>query len=799
MIKHYFKVAFRNLWKYKTQNVISVIGLAVGILCFTVCFYCSRFANTVNHCFSNYERIAFVTIHDNSNRTFSGSPVSLYERLSSQSIKDAEAITYVAFAYERPFNVEISQDKQLPYDLQTIEVDSFYNRVFTPHLIAGNWKSASRAQNSVILSQSTAKKIFGNVNDAIGKHLTLLRRLSTSPESTPKTGGIVYTVQAVMKDIPQNNEFSFMKHVDMLSLNDSEGLIQSDERFKITGGNTYILLSSGTTVTSAKQQFDSHHFSCEVHGKKYNACMNEMGDLSIKVFSNMLVWVTGIIGILILLVGLINFFHFLVGSFFNRIKEFSILKVEGCSSKELFFLLFTQSAIVIFISVFISFWGFELIGNHLDFSFSDVVAMTFDKNLLFFQLLQYFLLLILLCAVICLIVAVHIRKIAVQDGIYGGRKRRGKHVGRNFLLGIQFFICWMFIVLSVALYLQSEKTSSTLLNSLTNKEKASVLSIPLDYSFLKNEDRQALVQRFKQNAGVKEMLLTDISVFRGISGNVLQTEKGNSNSEFDVYIMAVPKNFFSFMDIPIKQGKTFQTEKDMVIDETFVKKNRKNRIGATYYNSDNDFTVCGVCPYFTVNVYNQSPGYVFILNGDSTGYIGHCYLKCYPNQQKKVEKWILQVCHEMLPENITPKISTLLDDIHFEQSLESTLKGIILFFAVVSIIITLLGVYSSITLDTERRQKEVAIRKVNGASVRQIMMLFARLYIVLLLSSAIVAFPLTYLILTFWKRMYIVFFNYGFLFWLGIFAVVTLITAVTVAFRILRISRINPAEIIKSE
>ena len=68
--------------------------------------------------------------------------------------------------------------------------------------------------------------------------------------------------------------------------------------------------------------------------------------------------------------------------------------------------------------------------------------------------------------------------------------------------------------------------------------------------------------------------------------------------------------------------------------------------------------------------------------------------------------------------------------------MEYMLKDTILFFAIVSIIITLLGVYSSITLDTERRQKEVAIRKVNGAGMSHIIWLFTRLYITLLMVTA---------------------------------------------------------------
>ena len=127
------------------------------------------------------------------------------------------------------------------------------------------------------------------------------------------------------------------------------------------------------------------------------------------------------------------------------------------------------------------------------------------------------------------------------------------------------------------------------------------------------------------------------------------------------------------------------------------------------------------------------------------------------------------------------------DDLYEIQAMEYMLKDTILFFAIVSIIITLLGVYSSITLDTERRQKEVAIRKVNGAGMSHIIWLFTRLYITLLMVTAALSFPLVYLVLQLWKQIYTVFFNCGFWFWTGIFISVAMITALTIWFRILKI------------
>lgn len=798
MLLHYFKIAIRNLCKYKTQNIISIIGLSVGLLCFCVCMYCSRFVVNTDHCFTNYKRIAELSLYDNkADRYFSGTPVPLSEEIRTWSMGEVEAISAVTYPRECPFYVEISSEKSLPYEFETIEVDTCYYQVFTPRIAAGHWRMASQSPNSVILSESNAIKIFGNAENAIGKHLTLMRRLNTSPKSTPKTGGIVYTIQAVMEDMPLNNSLDFMQNIDVLVVNDSEGLMQSPKRFTMSGATTYVLLSSQTTCATLEGQFSKRNYTHTLYDRPYIVTAAPIGTQLKKGVAAYLAWVTGIVGILILLVGLINFFHFLIGSFFNRTKEYSIMKMAGCNWRQLFSMLFTQALMVIFASSVLVFWGIELLGNRMDFSLPGL-AMSFAPDVLFMHALQYIVFLVALCAVICLFVSARIRRISVQTGIYGSNKRRGKQWGRNLMLGIQFFICWVFVSLTAALYLQSEKTSNTLFHTLSQQEKANILSIPLDYSFMKHEEKLAMIERFKQHAGVKEVLLSDVCYMHGISGNGLTTEKGNDNSWIDINIMAVPSNFFSFMNIAIEQGSTPHTTKEIIVDRAWQEIQGKEVIGMNLYSRDIDYTICGISVPFQADVYNRSDGYAFVPF-DPSVYIGHCYVKSHSGQQREVAKWIEKVCREMLPENVTYRTRTFLDDIHEEQAIEYNLKNIILFFAIVSIIITLLGVYSSITLDTERRQKEVAIRKVNGANVPQIILLFARLYIVLLLCSAVVAFPLVYVVLMLWKKMYTVFFDCGVLFWAGIFLAVALITAATILFRILRIARSNPAEIIKNE
>lgn len=798
MILHYVTLAIRNLLKYRTQNIISIIGLAVGLFSFCVCLYCSRFIQSANHCFDNYKRIIQISLYDSEqDHYFSGTPAPLCEDMRGWA-KGVEALSFVTYPRQMPFDIEVRPGKTLPYELKRMETDSLYARIFTPRIVAGSWEGASHTPNALVMSRSTAVRIFGSEAEAIGKTCVMTRRLPTSPSTTPHDGGITYTVQAVMDDTPLNNSLHFMETMDMLVLNDSEGLLQSNSRHEMTGGNTFALLAPDADIRQLEEQFMKRGYSWQLYDREYEAQVFPIGRFpyehrQLSVTS----WITGTMGLLILLVGLLNFFHFLIGSYFNRTKEFSVMKVNGCSGGQLFTLLFVQSLLVVLAASLLMLWGIEVTDGRLDYSI-EFMSMTFSKSLLMLHAAQYIGLLVLLCAGICLVATLRIRRISVQDGLGGGRRRRQSHRGRNFMLGVQFFLCWLFVALSAALYLQSEKTSGTLLHTLSMQEKASILSIPLDYSCLNNAEKQSLVGRFKSLAAVEDALLADVSYLGGSSGNLMMTEKGNDNSWIEVEVMRVPANFFSFMNIPLEQGRAPKTEADIVADRTWQQRMEKDILGMPLYDSQRDYSVCGICAPFQTDTYSKSIGYVFLLYNPSD-YIGHCYLKCHSGRVQEVKARVEQLLREALPESVPVRVGTLLDDIHDRQPLEYTMKNIVLFFAVVSILITLLGVYSSITLDTERRQKEVAIRKVNGAGVPQIMLLFARLYIVLLAVSALLAFPLVGFVLQQWKRMYIVFFDCGFFYWAGVFVLVAAVTTLTIIFRILRTARQNPAEVIKRE
>ena len=790
MFLHYIALAIRNLAKYKLQNIVCILGLAVGILSFTVCLYFTRFVFSTDSCFEYKERITVLSLKDSKGYLMGGGiPATVAEELRQMGIPQMESITCIPFDRELPYNVHLSEDKILPYKFVTLEIDSAFNSVFGIDILAGSWESAVMQQNSIIISRTTAERIFGNAFDALGKTMMLSRKLYGN-------GGSVYNIAAVMEDIPLNSSLSFMQHIDLLRLNDSEGMLNYINRKENAGTDIYVLLGKDAFAKGFSDFLNGMGYVVKMYDEDWN-----VASYNLKVDNGYIIaaGITLATGVMILVMALLNFFNFLVSFFYTRIAEYSVRKVFGSTCKQLFLQLYAHVALMLVLSALLMFSLIEIFGDSVRLSLPVLeMELDFGRPQLMEHSLQYIVLLFAASAVICWFIVRRLYRISVFGG-FSSKPSGGNVVGRNIMLWWQLFITWIFLGLIFAMTLQSNLSTSNLFPSLSIEEKQEILSVPMKWFFMNDSKKEVLVEKFKGHSGVIDVMVTDIPLLDGYSGfsGRMYLEDDENKTEFGAGIFSVPDNYFSFMNMPLLHGRMPAGEREIVVDEKFAELRSQDVLDKTllFFNSDGYYTVCGIADLHNFDLYNKDRGFLYIPN--LVKKIRHCYIKCYPGQVRQVREWVNDILSKELPPNVGVEIGTFLDDVHAVQVIEFVLRKMFIFFAVVCVILTLLGVYAGISFDTLRRQKEVALRKINGAGKFRIAFIFIRLYAILLTTSAAVAFPILYYTFGYWKLAYKNFFDYGFIFWTFLFVIFSLLVSVTIVFKIIKIADLNPATVIK--
>ncbi len=798
MLEHNITIAWRNIRKYLSQNIISVLGLSASLVCFSLCMHFSRYLMGMDKHFENYDRIAEVSPRRSNGHLGGLSPLE-GQQLIDAPMNTLENRCMVINIAQSVHHYEDAAGMQAPVELKAVETDGNFAHVFSVRIVAGSWEQAANLPNSIVLSESKARRLFGSAADAVGRTMGTSSNLQTT-----------YTVRAVMADFPKNISFIEVG-LEALKLND-----ENSPRHLKYGYNwiasVYGLMPEGVDFEDVNQELNNtilpgitHFQGRERTDETLEA--TRMGEGS----HNMIPIIVGIItffAVLILSVGLLNFLHFLVGSILNRTHEYSLRRMFGCRLRDLFGLLFTQTFLLLAATAFVCSYATKALIPLIEMPALLADFLQIDTSLMWWQTAEYIGWLLLLCTVICLGVCLYIQRITIQQGVAGASSAPPirRHVGRNLMMGLQFFICWVFVSLTVGFYLQARLTTGTVLGSLSRAEKEQILSIPIGRkkTLMHPDEKQVLVNRLKAHAGVKDVMTADGQMLKSISGNGILTEQGNMDSKIDVLIDNFPANYFRFMNLEVVRGVLPEVQGQIATDTDFAALFDEDILGRVFYRQYNGQ------PYTVTAIVKSTPrvatdkgmiaknkfGWIYTSEKEwaADPYIGHIYLKCHPGQVKAVREYAVEELRKVLPASIEPEVHTLMDDIEADQGFEVALQDIILFFTLVSLSITLLGVYSAITLDTERRRREVALRKVHGARFKDILWLFGRRYFYLLVIPAIPAFPLVGLMLAIMSEEYTVFIDYGPLFWAGIFFGVALLVVLTILWRILQVARTRPAE-----
>ena len=813
MIKHYLTLAFRNLTRNKFQTVFAVVGLAVAFFCFGICMYVANCFLTIDTYYDNHTRVVQI----NCNHKLHGVRSMAFDRLCANMGDEIEAV----FRYTTetlPFSNEEWLENVY---LRIIECDTTLHHIFNPRLLAGSWQAAEHMPNSFLLTESTARRLYGSPENAIGKRLDAMQARRYTEDHTKFP---TYVVQAVVEDLPYNNSFAPFSSLGAWVMNDTD--CKPNQEYMIYY-DPCVLLREGTDIDAFCNRLEKAKIydmeSAMAHGAKMEWYLTaDRTDDPISMMDKrsfyLFVAISIIPGLLILLSALSNFFHLLLSGIMMRRREYTLRRAHGAHTLDLWLMVSTQVLMILLLVGFFTLLIVELCAPLMHVTVSEDENFVLDVNEMLRQSGRHICYLLLIGLGVAWLAVARVRRDSLQESMKTSTGRRpGRHIGRNILMGWQMLVGFLFITLLGALVLQIRQNEKARFSWLDTEEKQRIVIMPYYTGYggvTRAEIESELaaipsVQEVSFNRGGARML-----DFYSWNTSYAHTDKGDS---LRVSFTVSDKSIIPFLHLTTLQGRWPERNNEAVVDARFVEQYGMGIGTVLIANSDlisslvpngESFTIVGVID----NLQDLSHDNNESVSPDRAGvyffdhyWFGNVVCKCYPGQLEDMRKALADHLENRYNKNPNgPEIKnydfpTLYDEIEKQNQTERAFLGVFWLFAGISLVITLLGIYSAITMDTTARRKEMAIRKINGAKTWQIALRFCRLYAVLMVITAAIVFPLTVVLFDWVADSYRTVFNYGFLFYLGIFLTIAAFIALTIGTQVYKIARINPAKIVKSE
>ena len=814
MIRNYFKIALRNLWKHKGFTAINVVGLAMGLGCFIV--IAMYVLDELSY--DRYNEKADRIYRINSDIRFGGTDLHIAE--SSDPMGETlkrdypEVEEFVRF-YNNNGSKLIKKGDEFINERKVVHVDSTLFNVFTLPAIIGNTKTALQAPNSVVITESAAKRYFGSPQEALGKTL-----------ETNDNGKTLYKVTAVIKDIPKNSHFDFDFFFSMTNIRYGMG------NFLSHNFNTYIVLAPGTdykafskhfkdvidkyVLPQAKQFFDVKSMDqFEQAGNKLVYSLIPLTDIHLKSSRSgelgangniQYVYIFSAAALFILLIACINFMNLTTARSSGRAKEVGIRKVLGTEKKALISQFLTESTLVAFIALVIAIvitwlsmgWFNGISGKEM------VIASLFKSKYLIFLLLLPFVV-GLLAGIYPAFFLSAFKPITVLKGeVSKGHK---KDNFRSLLVVFQFSSSIILIIGTIVIYRQLHHIQT----SNVGFQRDHVLVVE-NSGLTSNQARESVKSEIAQLADVKSasfagyLPVSDSSR----SDTTFSTESVITETNgFNMQIWNVDYDYIPTMGMKIIKGRNFSRSfgsdsLGMILNETAVKSaGFKNPIGKkiyTYYNFGPDkrlvaYTIVGVVKNFNFESLRQNVGPLSMVLGMNN------WASIYRFNTANVSGLVstIENKYKAMAPGMPFNYHFLDDSFDNMYRQEQRVGKVALTFSFLAIVIACLGLFGLATYIAEQRTKEIGIRKVLGASVTNIVAMLSTDFIKLVLISFVIATPIAWWFMHKWLQDFA--FRIDLSWW--IFAVTGIIALVialaTLSFQAIRAAVSNPVKSLRTE
>ena len=780
MIKHCLKIAIRNLVKYKVQSAVSILGLAVGFVCFSLSLYWIHYEMTYDHFRQDADRIYMVRTNDEytEGKISTRVPYSLAAYLA-QHFPDIAVAAPFHLISER---ISVNDKYQ---DAVFSSADSAWMNLMDIRIIKGNRNFMLPKDNAEIaITEEAAKKWF-RTEDPIGKEVKICAIVQAENRHTnfpfdfignPELGKTWwYITWSILIKVKPDTDIEELE--SKINANLPAELKQVTLTRKT--GIERIILTPLSKLHYAKDFRDDKEAGITFQYIIY--------------FS--------IAGILIITCALINYLTLFINRMRVRQREMALRMIHGANIRSLVSLLTVEFLLLLACAVTTGFLLIEIcFPSFIELTGIDTAKSSlYGEAFLFIGLIS----LIILTAIIGLLYILYHRSLHLSLRYNTGRST-GTQLRRGSIV-LQLFVCLSFIGCTVLINQQ--------LDYLRHRDLGLKIKNRGSFSVMGDMDYTPLIRKIKELPMITEVMqpdyypivsqLTAIGQFDNWDGLDIPID-----TPVPVKLFLGKEDFFRFYDITLLAGEwldDLSTYEDIIINESLARRmgwSPQEAIGKHIIQSYITYTIVGVvkdCHYGAPTLPIPHTGF---LVGEQMGLMQRSagilfkYKEGTWNECRKALEHLYQT--ECSPENIL-RLNSEEEVYNNYLRSEEMLTRLLSFASLVCILTAMFGIYSLVTLTCEQRRKEIAIRKVNGATVWSILYLFFREYLIMLCIAALFAFPITYVIIKQWILNYVRQVSISPLPFILILIGLALTVIAGISWRVWKAANENPAEVIKNE
>ena len=752
MIKNLLLIAVRNFKKDKWYSLLNILGLTIGItFSLFLIFYIT-------------DELSYDRYHEKSDRIFRiASYIQEKDKNTDWAItqmplgptlkKDYPEVEEMVRLQGRERTLFKNGDNNF-YETKIYYADSTIFKVFTHKFVEGTPATALSGPNTIVLTKSLADKYFGKNTSAVGKTL--------------RTVYDIYTVSAVINDVPGNSHIRYDMLISMSSL--LRGPNQ-DNQFNWGNFNnfTYVLLKPGTSATAFNKKlapmYDKYmapifaKFNVKMHydvqpitaihlHSKLEQEPEELGSMSY-------IWIFSAVAFFMLLIACINYMNLTTARSASRAKEIGIRKVTGSTKSQLVLQFLSESLLTAFVAVVLS---FLLIIILLPF-FNSVSGKLFTLS----TVLQPANILIFLGIILFTGLvggsypAFYLSSFMPVSVLKGSLSKASGNVNlRRTLVVLQFSISMIMLICTWIVYSQ--------LSYLQKKDlgfnKDHVMTVTINTGEDERPKIASMNNEFRTLPGIKEVGTGNSypgSPNLNLNLFTVQTNSGYVDKGVECY--GIDEHYLDVLNIPVVKGRNFSGLSDtlhsILVNESMAKHFKwDNAIGKRVKfpgdTSSNYLEVVGVVKDFNQKSLYNPIAPLLLFYGPNSNII---QLKMNTSNISATIAAVESNWKKFFPQ-LPFEYKFLDQDFNSQYAADQKRGKIFAAFSILTIIITCLGLLGLTAFTTQQRQKEISIRRVMGASIIQVVSMITKNYLWLALISAFIAFPIAWYFMSKWLHVF---------------------------------------------